>query len=258
MLKTNPDHVIVFFVAEYEPQVGFMGRVPEASEAVLEKLKTPHWVVVPSGTTLLRYPERKVLVVIDHRRVVIQTLGLLPWQSGLPEHVEIVKIALRKMRVEKVKRLLFKSLSFLPLGMLHAEMVSLMYGSFLASAEDLEGVCGKPDDALVQIHGARMGMSLKLIVAPMTPEHVLQQLHAISGLDNFLEPKLFDSSLKEFKDRICADNLHVDLELSRDNAAPEEILYFVNNSLAEADVITQAVIRKLKGYPGKGTDHDSV
>jgi hypothetical protein len=70
----------------------------------------------------------------------------------------------------------FKAVAFLPLGMTHAEMCDLLFGSFLLPASDLQDIANEPEDALVQIHSSYKNMKTVLVVAPMTVEQAARQL----------------------------------------------------------------------------------
>jgi hypothetical protein len=130
-------------------------------------------------------------------------------------------------------------------------MADLMFGSYLLPAAELQDVCGKLEDVLVQLHGDQEGMKLQLILAPMTADQAVQQFQAIPNLETFLEPKLFDVGLKEFKDRIAQDCFFVSADLSRADVPITEVSFFTRKSLEVADTIMGVAIQKLKSLPVK-------
>jgi hypothetical protein len=72
-----------------------------------------------------------------------------------------------------------------------------------------------------------------------------------ANLDQLVEPKLFDTGLKEFRDRIAMDCLLFDIDLSLENATLERISDFTKQSLEAADDIAEATVARLKRLPTK-------
>jgi hypothetical protein len=245
MLKNNADRVCTTFSVDFEPMVGFSRRLPEAVEAAQARLKAPHWATT-TVAYILRDTVRRRILVLDYRRCQFQTIGLDGWLKDVDENAAIIKATLDALEVAKMKRVGFQSQAYLPLGMSQRELADLMSGSYLLPAEELRDVCGKLEDVLVQLHGERDGMKLQLILAPMTGEQTTQQLQMTPNLESFLEPKLFDMGLKEFKDRIAQDCFYVAADLSRTEVPTTEVSLFSRKSLEAADTITEAAVQKLK------------
>jgi hypothetical protein len=245
MLKSHPDRVCTICAVDFEPIVGFCRRLPEAVEAAQARLKAAHWA---SSTVayVLRDTVRRRILVLDFRRCQFQTLGLEGWQKDLDENAAIIRVTLETLGVARLKRVGFQAQAFLPLGMSQREMADLMFGSYLLPAVELQDVCGKLEDVLVQLHGEREGMKLQLILAPMTADQAVQQFQLTPNLETFLEPKLFDMGLKEFKDRIAQDCFFVSADLSRADVPTTEVSLFSRTSLEAADTITGAAVQKLK------------
>jgi hypothetical protein len=251
MLKANSHRACATFAADYEPQVDFQARLPGAAEACRKKLDVKQWAL-GAGALLLRDIEKRVLLTVDHRRVGLQFLGMTPLQADVNRYSAVVRLALDKMAVQKLQRIGMKIQVFLSLKMSHEELVKLMFGTFFAPAQDLESLCGKIDDGLVQLHGTRGGMKLVVVVVPFTAEQATTWFMAFPNLEHFLEPKLLDTGVKDFKDRIAEDGLLLDIDLSRLNADPEDVPYFFTNVLQESEAIADGVTRMLKTLPATG------
>src|SRR5262249_3289808 len=158
-------------------------------------------------------------------------LGLSHLNTQRDHYSDLARIALDKMAVKKLSRIGMKFQVFLQLKMTHPELFKLMFGTFLTTQQDIERLCGKVDDGLVQLHGTRGGLKLILIVAPVTVEQATNWFMAIPNLEHFLEPKLIDTGVKDFKDRVSEESLLLDIDLFRMNADLADIPFFLSNSL---------------------------
>lgn len=250
ILRENGNRACATFVADYEPQIDFQARLPAAAEACRKTLDVKHWAI--SGAVLLRDVEKRVLLTIDHRRVGLQFLGMAPLQADVRGYSAIARLALDKMAVRKLSRLGMKIQLYLSLKMSHEELVKLMFGTFFAPAQGLESLCGTIDDGLVQLNGTRSGMKLILWVIPVTAEQATNWFMGFPNLEHFLEPKLLDTAVKEFKDRIAEDGVLLDIDLSRTAADAEDVPYFYSNALLECEAIADGVTRILKALPSTG------
>jgi hypothetical protein len=244
MLKQNADRAAVTFAVEFEPVVA-MEKVSGAAEVVQRRLKTPHWGIGP-GNYVFRDVVQRRIVVIDFRRVVVQTLGLDGWQKGLDDLISDVASVFQMLGLRRLKRIGFMTQAFLSLGMSHREMAELMFGSFLAPAENLQEVCGNADDVLLQLYGEESNMKLQLTVAPMTEDQAVRSVLSIANLEAFVEPKLIDTGVKDFRDRITTDCFYVQVDLSRTDVPDTEAALFLRQCLDTADKITEAAVQKLK------------
>ncbi len=245
MLKANADRVWTFFAADFEPLVGFEAKLAGAAEAMQSRLKAPHWGYAP-GRYVLRDTVQRLLAIVDFRRVFFQSLGLGVWQKNLDEYAEVIKVGLQKLGVQQLKRIGFQATANLAIGMSHKEMAELMFGSYIRPARELQDVASNFDDVLLQLYGEEKGIKFQLTVAPMTQEQAVATFMATGNLEVFLEPKLVDAGVKEFKDRIATDCFHVSLDLSRSDVAQAEIPIFLRQSLDLADTMSAAAIQKLK------------
>ncbi len=247
MLTDHPERSCWFFAADYQPEVGFLKSLPDAAEVLQKKLDTLAWgTTTPNNGYFFRVPARKLIFSIDLQRLFAQGIGLHSWQSSLNDFASMFRSALEKAGVKALKRVGFKVWSFSRTEMSHSEMADLMFGSFLVPRQELGGLYGNTDDALVLIHGSHGDMKLQLTVAPMNAEQVAQQVSQISNLEHFSEPKFFDAGLKEFRDRVVGDCLFVDLDLFRQDVDCSDVLSFTRNSLTAADEVVTATVRRLK------------
>ena len=245
MFENYGNRVCTVFAIDFEPVVGCDVRLASAAETIQASLRAPHWGFATGGY-VFRHTVERLLLAVDFRRIVFQTLGLQTWQKKLDEHVEIMMTSLHALGVNRAKRIGFVTQAYLPTGMSHGEMTELMLGSYLAPAEELEEVCGTLEDALVQLHGERDGMKLQLIAAPMTAEQVSQQFMQLPNLEAFVEPKLLDMGVKEFRDRVTAECFFVSVDLSRTDVPVAEIGRFSRQSLDWAQRTADAAVQKLK------------
>jgi hypothetical protein len=163
----------------------------------------------------------------------------------------MISSALGRLEIRRLKRIGFKAITFLPLQMSHAEMVTLLSGSYLVPSSELESICGKLEDVMLQLHGYRTGMKLTLTLAPQTPEQAGATFMAQPNLGHFLEPPMLDTAAKEFKDRIAQDCLFLDVDLSRQDIPTSELPSFLKAALDEANTVAESAVLKLKSLRPK-------
>lgn len=250
MLKSNANRVCTFFAAHYAPTIALGRKLPEAAEFIQSRWDTPHWGI-STGKYVFRDTEKRIILIAELRNLVLQTIGLAPWSDHLGDHANLITEVLQKLGVAKLSRIGFLVHAYLPLGMTHAEMVDLMYGSFLAPKNDLTPFCGAAYDALADIYGERDQMKIQLTVAPMTSDQAGKQLMALNNLDAFVEPKLLDPGINEFKDRLATDCLFFSCDLFRTEVGVPEVASFLRRSLDEADSISASVVQFLKSLPNR-------
>ena len=250
MLEDHFGRMCTAFAADYEPKIGFANKLSDAAEAIHRKLAAEHWGA-GVGNYLIRDPKTRFILNLDFRRLSCQTLGLASWQKRLGDLGPVIKTALEKMDVEIIKHASFKLSSFLHLGMSHSEMAGLMFGAFLLPAPELEIVCEKLEDTLIQLHGTHKNMKNLLILAPMTIEHSIQQFLMIPNLEHFLEPKLLDTGIKEFRDRLSAPCFFVDVDLACTDCVVADVPRFLKDSLDGALHICEQAVLRLKSLKPK-------
>ena len=245
MLKEHPNSVFVSFALDFEAQIGYARRLSEAAEAVQGRLSVKYWSCTRERY-FLRDTEKRSSVSLEFNRFGYMGLGLGGWRSGVNDYVSLFKLGLERMGVQKLTRMGFKAQAFISVDMTHREICELMFGSFLVEAKDLETICGKPEDVLVQLHGSYKGLKTQTIIAPVNAEQSAQTFMSNPALELLFEPKLYDSGLKDFRDRIARDCLIVDSDLSQSDATPDAIQDFARESLEAAEQIAEATVYRLK------------
>lgn len=250
MLKEHPDRVFVNFAVDFDAQIGYARRLSEAVEAVHGRLPTKQWACT-TERYYLRDIEKRFVLSLEFARIGFTSLGLDTWTTRMTEFVSLFKLGLDTMGVEKLKRVGFKTQAFIATGMSHSEMCDLMFGSFLVEAKELENVCGKPTDTLVQLHGTHKGMRTLTVITPANSEQSAQSFMANPGLDLLVEPKLYDTGLRDFRDRIPKECLLIENDLFQLDPAPSDIQGFARESLEASEDIAEAVIFKLKRIQGR-------
>jgi hypothetical protein len=250
MLTKNPDRVVVHFAMNFMPQIKFQRLLSEAAESAQDRLESKLWSYGPQ-VYVLRDMEKRLAAIFGHNRFGFLGLGLRPWMDEKFEYAKILTGAIQKLGLDKIDSVGFKIQAFLPLGMTFVEISKLMFGSFVVEGAQLEAVCGKPTDVLVQLHGLYNGLKSITVVAPQNAEQATQTFMAIPNLEHLIEPKFLDTGLKDFRDRIAMDCLYVDIDLTMEKVAPDAVYDFTKKSFGAAEEIAEAVVARLKRLPVK-------
>jgi len=248
MLASHPNHVCTFFAADLGLHLGL--KFADAAEKIFAERKPQHVVADIPSQYIFRWPEDQELLVLGPQRVFWQTLGFLPWRDRVSEHVALTKIALRAVGVEEFERIGFKVQAYLPLEMLHAELNQLMFGSFLAPAEELQEVCGEPSDPLVQIQGKKDDLEYTLILSGMNQEQISKGFLQTNNLEHFRSNKFLDTTVKDFHEKLTrSDSLYFDIDLFQRNARADTLETFVKKSLSVAEELANACVQRLRSQP---------
>ena len=245
MLKEHSNRICVFFALDFEAQLGYARRLSEAAEAVQGRFSAKHWSC-STERYFLRDTSNRFFLSLEYARFGYTGLGLNAWVDGIGSFADYFRVGLEKMGVQKLRRIGFKAQAFIPVEMSHHEICELMFGSFLVEAKDLEPICGKPDDLLIQLHGTHRGLKTQTVIAPVNAEQAVQSFTATPNLEFLAESKLYDNGIKEFRDRIAHDCLIVDSDISRNDLTPREIQGFARDALDAAEYISEAVVFRLK------------
>lgn len=256
MFTGYSDKSFAYLAFAYEPRPGFALALPRAFEAVQEKSrkKFTAWIVTSDGRYILRCIERRYVVFIEHSRLAFFGLGLDAFVNERKTLVGLFNHALDVMKIDALKRLGFQVVSFVPTGMSHAEICDLMFGGFLLDARNFSDICGKPDDVLIDLHGRQDGLKSRTIIGAMTSEQVSSQIMKTANVELLLEPRYFDATLLEFRDRCAIDCLLVDNDLSDEDKPTSEIDGFVEKALATSSRMIESVQYKLKSLRRKEAD----
>lgn len=250
MLSEHSDRICCFFAADFEPQIGFVRKLSEVAERAKESLKWPDWTVSAHRIVLANRKDR-VLMTVDHRRMSWQTLGLVVWRDQLDEHIEVTKVALQLVGVEKLKRLGFKTLAFLPMGMSHAELHDLLYDSFYVSIAELADILGKPYDGAVRLFGEKDGLRFELNLTPMKQSEASTAFfRTVPNLEKFVENPFIDPTIKDFHDRIASgDCLCYDMDVFQEDRTLSDLATFTKDALKLAESTCVASVARLKSLP---------
>ncbi len=253
MFQENPDRVCYFFVVEFPALVTTLGKLPEVTEGIRQKLGIDLWHPSPAGILLRHIPQKQILVFESHR-IYIQGIGIDSWVSRINDLTSTIMNALNSFGVKKISKAGFETWSFVKVGMRHSEMVSLFPGSFLVSQKELSGTFGNLEDVLVQLHGTRGKMKSRFAMGPMKPEHVDLQVAAFKNWEYLTkDPKLFDQTAKDFRDKIIKDDvLFVDGEMTRTDIDCSDIVLFMRESIDESDKMIEECVGRLKAIQLKG------
>ena len=250
MLTRYPDRVVVHTAVVFEPDIRFHQMLTEEAAFVQSKIKAKYWTYGPE-VYILRDTEKRYFVALGNRALQFTGLGLSTWIAGRTEYARMFVHSLKAIGVEKLIKASFKTTAFLPIDMSFAEISTLVFGSFLVEATELEPILGKATDAWAQIHSTYKGLKTVTTIAPQNVDQVSQTFMGIPNIEHLLEPKMYDTGLKEFRDRIAIDCLMVETELSIENAQIDAIDEFTKKSLDAADEIAAAAVARLRKIPAK-------
>jgi hypothetical protein len=252
MLKEQADRVIVFAAADFTGTISSRRNVSAAAEAVEPGWGQPVYGFNPAGGHLFRDTTSHRLLVIEMNRVAAQFLDFKTWQANTSSCGALFKTAIEKLGDPPVKRVGFKVWAFLSTDLRHAEMVELMCGSFLVSAEEIYETAGKLEDVLLQLYTESNGLKAITSIAPQTAEQATKQLLATNNLELFLEEKLLDTTVQKLRDRVGHDCLMIDLDVYQNDVSAATVPIFFHNATIEADRIVTACVGKLKNLRKKG------
>lgn len=251
MLREHQDRVVVHFAVGFEPRPGFARRLSEIAEYAQAELNYKTWSY-GLDYYLFRNIEQRFMIHFNVQRFGYTGIGFAPWLQHGEKLMRIYGKALEIMGLKSTKHVGLKTVLFLPLEMSHPEIVDLLFSNFLLKTQRLESICGDGGDALIQLHGNVRGMKSICIVAPMTAAQASAAFTGQSGLDMLIEPKYYDTGLKEARDRIAVDCLMLDIDLTRDDLDPRELPDFFRRSVEAADSISENCVALLKGVKAKG------
>ena len=242
LLRSHSNRAIAIVLANFEPQISFLKRIPNAAEAVMKRIKAPHWGMSPDNRFLIRETTKKFIYVIDFQSFFCQTLGLDPWIENIDDHIESMSIAFNKMDVTRLKSVAFVVAAWIPLGMSHAEICDLVFGSLMVNRSELASTYGNLGDVLLQLHGTLNGFQTRTIIAPQTVEQAGAAFLATNHLDSLLEPRLLDTSVKDFHDQISHECLFMSIELKSTDFPVSSIGTFVRDAMEAAERIAEETV----------------
>jgi len=248
MLKDHSKRICTYFAVDFEPCLD--ARVAEAAERIRTQFEPEHVTATVPLSYLFRWPSQRYFATLDVRRFGWQSLGLAPWNDKLAEHLDMISVGLDTVGAQDLRRIGFKVSAYLPLSMSHAELSDLMFGSFLASAQDLDCIFGEHVDPLLEMHGEKDGFKYVLMVTPMNPEQIANNFRQHRNLEHFLEDRFLDTAVKKFQEGITnSDCLYFDIDLFQQKVSPDRLREFAKSSLAQAERMADMCVRFLRSQP---------
>ena len=245
MLKENANRSVCYCTIDFKPRVDFARRLVDLASEVERKINTDIWHAT-AEKYVFRVLDEQYLYVFEDRRIFCQCLGLSGWADHLDQHMAIIETGLKALGVDRIRRAGFLVQSWFHLGMTHAEICDLMYGSFLPSISELTPIFGKPEDLLFQVHGSDKGIKARTTLAPQTSEQAVETFMRTANLEAFLQNKFLDTRVKDFHDSLATDNLFVELDFHLQDFPAHSLGSFVRDSLERAEAISEASIFRLK------------
>jgi hypothetical protein len=245
---------IAHFEVIFEPEVRFQAKMLDAVTAILNRQKKMKWMSTGPAQQVLRDAENRSLVVFMPNRFVWQNLGSELWCSSTKEVAATIVASLKAWGVDELARVGFRTTTFVPLKMTHAEIAKLTADNYLAPADELATICGKLDDLQVHLYGTRRNSKLTLRLMPQTAAQAATTFTTSPNLEAFSESKFIDPVIAEFHRRINQDSLFVDADIFRENSSVGAVEAFVLSAVDDAASVTQAAVNRVIGVRSIGGD----
>jgi hypothetical protein len=248
MLKDNSSRICTYFAADFEPCLDT--KVAEAAGRIQARFSPEETTARVPLAYLFRWPSERCFLNLDIRRIGWQSLGLGSWADNLEKRLDMIKVGLDTIAVEEFQRIGFKVTAYIEMSMSHEELCDLMFGSFLAPARELGQVLGERADPLLQVQGEQNGFKYILVLTPMKPEQIANSFRQHGHLEQFLKDKFLDTGVKDFQERIMrSDCLYFDIDVFQHNVSADRLGEFAKSSLAEAEVVADRCVRRLRSQP---------
>ena len=249
MFAKNAGRMCVFAAVDFD-MVPF-GRVLDAVDGLLGRIKATAITASPVHC-LFRMPQEHCLLTIGVKRLSWQSLGFSYWQEHLEEILNTSAIALDKLGVKEFARMGFKVMAFLPLGMSHAEMARLMFGSYLAEQENLASALGNLDDPFVQFNGKRNNHDYVLAMTAMTKADITNAFRQIPKYWAFLGGYIPRRHLRKFHDHISTEEcFYFDADFFRTVVPSRQLSDFLSSAIVEVESLANACVDHLRAKPVK-------
>ncbi|MHC4398610.1 MAG: hypothetical protein ACYTG0_02920 [Planctomycetota bacterium] len=248
MLEEYSDRICTYFKVDYEPQFGT--NLAEAADMIQKQFSPPRsGLGAPRGFGF-SWPSERYLLTLDFRGIAWQSLGLHQWSDHREKHVKTIQAALDTLGVSELTRIGFKVSAYLPLDMSHQELCDLMFGSFLASADEWVDEWGRIIDPGLHLEGERNGFGYIAILSALNTAQIATVFRQHKNLELFVEDKFLDTGIKDFQQRIAAaDCFFFDVDLFRNTVNVDALGGFIQDSLIEADQLADWSVRRLRSQP---------
>jgi hypothetical protein len=239
------DRMVVWFAAALEPEPRYVPNLGQAMQAVKDRM--PGDWSVNQGHQILRNVKDQWVFTSVANRLGFQTLGWKFWEREQENILQAASDWLRILGANQVKRIGFKTLTFVPMQMTHPEIVKLTFGSLAVEAEQLESACGELDDISVNFWGKKNGLKYVLSVLPQTAEQASRHIGQLGNLDHFMDTSWGDPQAQSFARHISADALTIDIDFGATEESTDRLTFFVKQAIATGDEIREKIITKVKG-----------
>ena len=244
MLIDRSEQQMIWIALDYPAEPSHTFRVLEAVE-VIKKATGADKFAASQGTLLVRQPKERILWYANAGRIGFHALRM-GMRGELVQRVSrMVTSALKSLKIDKLKRIGLKTITYAPLQMTHAELVTLMFGTYAAKADELQSVAGDFDDMNLQLYGSRRGLKYILQLNPQSAEQVDIQTRADPYLEFFLDDRWNDSFVRTLLADVARDCLQVDVDLYTNDVSIDGIDYFLAQAGAATDEMTEAAINRL-------------
>lgn len=251
MLKKHSDRICTYFKVDYEPQLGT--RLAEAGDTIYKEFSPPQFGLGAASNHVFSWPSERYFLALSFQSIAWQGLGLSHWADNREKHVKSIRTALDTLGVVKLKRIGFKVSAYLPLEMSHQELCDLMFGSFLAPADEWSDMWGDSVDPWLSLEGERNGLKYVTTVSPMNTQQIKSVFRQNKNLERFVEDKFLDTGVKDFQNRITAnDCLFFDIDLSQTDVDVNVLDSLTRDSLTQAEQVAEWCVRRLRSQPAVG------
>jgi hypothetical protein len=237
--------MMTWFAAALDPEPRYLPNLGPAVQAIKDRLRVD-WQMI-QGQHVLRSIEQQWVFMASPNRIAFQTLGWKYWEKEQEQVLAALGDGLERLGAEQIKRFGFKTLTFIPMQMTHAEIVKLIFGSVLVDSDQLEPVCGEMDDMFVNLWAKKNGMKYVMSVLPQTAEQVVQHAAGVGNLDNFMDNPWGDGQMRAFVKRITTDTLTVDIDFGAADQPVGALSSFVKKAIVTGDEIREKLVTKVKG-----------
>jgi hypothetical protein len=237
---------MTYFVAQFEPQILFVEKLPGAAKAVLRSTKAPHWGT-NAQTYTIRHTSLKYIYILDHHSVIIQSLSVSALQDHLEMHQLALAGALGNMGIDKLRKLTLKLEVQIPLGMEHSQIFDLWSGAFLPNADLLAPI--ELEDGLIQLHGTLGEKKLMLVAAPQTAEQSARRFLGNPNLSFFDDNVMISDTIMKRHSLVNEDSLAVTIEVTQESVPSGKVVPFIRAGLTAAEELIETTMRILHSRP---------
>jgi hypothetical protein len=122
-----------------------------------------------------------------------------------------------------------------------------MFGTFVSPRSDLENVTGEVNDLALQLWSTVGPIKMIYTIAPATPEDAVKSFLHEGGLEHYLENKLLDHGIREFRDRIARDCMILDADAFQKDITAGRVEAFLPEAIRAIEGVWDRTLKRLKG-----------